>query len=154
MTRLRAANDQDFEQICTLMQELNPQGGTVADDHHRQLWQRVLGHHGTDVFVAEDEGELTGAITLHVLPNMTYQGAPYAVIENVITAARARGQGIGRALMEHALARADAAGCYKIMLQTNNDRGAAGFYRKLGFTSDVKTGMLYLIDANRKTAAD
>lgn len=111
---------------------------------------RVLRHPGTRVFGAFDRGfgggfggaGLRGMCSLHILPNMTYGARPYGLIENVITDAAVRGQGAGRAVMEHAIQMAWAGGAYKIMLLTGRARGASGFYERLGFSADEKFGMI------------
>ena len=101
----------------------------------------VLAHPGTRIIGAEVEGVVQSMLTLHVLPNVTYGGRPYALIENVVTAAAFRSQGLARKVMEVAIQTAWDADAYKIMLLTGQDAGARGFYEKLGFRADQKYGM-------------
>jgi GNAT superfamily N-acetyltransferase len=55
-------------------------------------------------------------------------------VEDVAVAPERQGQGIGRAMMEHALAECRKAGCYKLALSSNVKReGAHRFYESLGF---------------------
>ncbi|WP_370401540.1 GNAT family N-acetyltransferase [Sulfitobacter sp. JB4-11] len=103
---------------------------------------RVLTHPGTTVVGAEAGGRIIGMITLHLLPNVTWDARPYALIENVVTAAAHRGKGIGRQVMQGAIDRAWKADAYKIMLLTGEKRAARGFYEALGFGSEDKTGMV------------
>jgi GNAT superfamily N-acetyltransferase len=73
--------------------------------------------------------------------NLAKSGRPFAVVENVIVATAWRRKGIGRALVEHAVAAAREAGCYKLMLATGQESmrnrqfcGACGFSGdKVGF---------------------
>ena len=63
-----------------------------------------------------------------------YRCAPVAIVEDVIVERRARGHGVGRGMMEFAMNRARAKGCYKLMLSSNVQRGDAHrFYEALGF---------------------
>ena len=80
--------------------------------------------------------------TLHLLPNMTYGGRPYGLVENVVTLSAMQGQGLGRAVMEAVIAAAWEADAYKIMLLTGKEAGAKGFYYKLGFSNEQKFGMM------------
>ena len=80
-------------------------------------------------------------VTLHILPNMTRGGRPYALVENVVTLAAYRGQGYGRRVMQAAIAAAWAADCYKIMLLTGKTSAARGFYDALGFSTEEQWGM-------------
>ena len=76
-----------------------------------------------------------------ILPNTTYRGLPYALVENVVTLKRVQGKGFGRQLMEHVIEAAWQQDCYKIMLLTGQHAGARGFYERIGFSTDEKFGM-------------
>ncbi|WP_299043736.1 GNAT family N-acetyltransferase [uncultured Tateyamaria sp.] len=101
----------------------------------------LTSHSGTTVLGAFDGDVLTAMVTLHILPNMTHGGRPYALIENVVTHADHRGRGRGRQVMQAAIDAAWVAECYKIMLLTGRTANARGFYEKLGFGADEKWGM-------------
>lgn len=79
--------------------------------------------------------------TLHILPNMTQGGRPYAVVENGVTHSDHRGAGHGRVVMQAVIDAAWSADCYKIMLMTGRIAKARGFYEKLGFGADEKWAM-------------
>jgi N-acetylglutamate synthase-like GNAT family acetyltransferase len=135
----RIAKAGDLRAVQQLLHELNPDGGALSATLAE--WSAVLSHPGTFVWLADD-GEPVACLTLHILPNMTYAAAPYALIENVVTRKDQRGKGIGRELMRHALEQVDRAACYKVMLLTGAERGAKGFYRACGFSDSLKTGMV------------
>ena len=146
---VRPAVGADFQAICRLYAELQPKRPPPTDGRGERLWQDLLAHAGTTVFVLDEGNGPVAAVTLHVLPNLTYGGAPYALIENVITAAERRGKGLGHEIMAHALEQARSAGCYKAMLLTGLTRGAAGFSEKLGFTGNEKSGMIMRFGENQ-----
>ena len=102
----------------------------------------VLQHDGTSVFGAESEGRILAMVTVHILPNVTWGGRPYALVENVVTAKTHRNKGIAKTVMFAAIASAWEADCYKIMLLTSQARGAKGFYEAVGFGDDNKYGMV------------
>jgi GNAT superfamily N-acetyltransferase len=135
----RIAGAGDFHAVQHLLHQLNPDGGAASARFDQ--WSALLSHPGTTVWLA-DNGEPVACITLHILPNLTYAAAPYALIENVVTREDHRGQGIGRELMRHVLDHVDRAACYKVMLLTGADRGAKGFYLACGFSETLKTGMV------------
>ena len=141
---LRAARTEDFESAVALYGDYGDVVPVPRGPEGLALWQSIVEHPGTTVHVAVLEGRLVGAATLHVLPNMTYGGLPYALIENVITARDQRGKGIGSEVMERAIEAAWAAKVYKIMLLTGQDRADGAvrrFYEKLGFSTEDKHGM-------------
>lgn len=101
----------------------------------------VIAHPGTQIFAAFDGDEAVAMVTLHLLPNVTQGGRPYALIEHVVTAREQRKQGLGRAVMHKAIDAAWDADAYKIMLMTGKTAQARGFYEGLGFDADEKWGM-------------
>ncbi|MBM1688408.1 GNAT family N-acetyltransferase [Sulfitobacter geojensis] len=102
----------------------------------------VLDHPGTQVFGVFDGRELAAMVTLHLLPNVLWDGRPYGVIENVVTRASHQRRGYGRLVMQGAIDAAWDADAYKLMLMTGTGRGATGFYEALGFSSKDKFAMV------------
>ena len=143
--KVRLAGNEDFDQAVALLSEFGGEPPVPGGQEGLAVWRQIVGHAGTSVFVADTGSRFAGTVTLHVMPNLTYGGRPYGLIENVITAASHRGQGVGRLVMEAAIEAALKAGVYKIMLLTGKNRsdgGVTGFYEKLGFSADAKHGMI------------
>ncbi|MGB0504756.1 MAG: GNAT family N-acetyltransferase [Pikeienuella sp.] len=136
---IRPLNMTDFTDALALYRELM---GDIPVAEDFSAFQKLLTHDGLTIWGAEVKGAIVSMVTLHVMPNITFGSRPYALIENVVTAQRAQGTGIGRAVMEAAMEAAWAENAYKIMLLTGQDSGAKGFYEKLGFTGDQKHGMI------------
>ena len=105
-------------------------------------FEQVLAHPGTTVYGAEVDSGIQAMVTLHLLPNVTWNARPYGLVENVVTSKRYRGQGLGRAVLEAAIDAAWRAGAYKIMLLTGQKRGAKGFYESVGFSGEDKHAMV------------
>ena len=98
-------------------------------------WGRMLRSEMMSVVVAEVDGMVAASCTLAVVPNMTWRGRPYGVIENVATHPGHRRAGLGHAVLAEACARAWAADCYKVMLATGSTaEGTLRFYERAGFS--------------------
>ena len=141
---IRTACENDYRSVVALYNEFGGDFPTVDGPKGIKKWQEILDHPGTSIFVAEEDDLLVAVVSLHILPNMTFGGRPYALIENVITAKTYRGQGWGKKVMEQAIQKAWDADVYKIMLlssQKRKDGTARGFYENLGFSADEKFGM-------------
>ncbi|WP_085905679.1 GNAT family N-acetyltransferase [Kiloniella majae] len=160
---IRLARETDYAFAVELYAEFGGAVPGISGEEGLAQWRSLLAHPGTSVIVAVDqESEATAGkadkakaarqicapvcaiVTLHVLPNMTYLGRPYALIENVITSQEYRGQGLGRQVMARAIDMAWEANAYKIMLLTGKGRkdgGTKGFYESLGFSDEDKYGM-------------
>lgn len=139
--RLRLATIADFEQLNRLYKDLVGRIDVPSGEAGKARLTHVLDHPGTSITVAELDTQIVSMATLHLLPNMTFGGRSYGLVENVVTLRSHHGRGIGRAVMERIADRAWEADAYKIMLLTGKDLGARGFYEKLGYTGDEKHGM-------------
>ncbi len=134
---VRPLGPDDFDAALALYETLTGDGGVAGKERFGQL----LDHPGSTVFASEVAGSLTAMATLHILPNMTQNGRPYALVENVVSLGRVRNEGHARAVMQAVIDAAWDADCYKVMLLTGQDTGARSFYEKLGFRADQKFGM-------------
>ncbi|MEX0286499.1 MAG: GNAT family N-acetyltransferase [Paracoccaceae bacterium] len=139
---VRVLTQADWPEAEALYKDLT-EGDWIGD---AAMFATVLAHPGTTIWGLEQEGRLLAMATLHILPNVTYGGRPYALVENVVTATRARGLGCGRQVMTRLAEEARAAGCYKVMLLTGQGRAARGFYEALGYSADEKWGMILRFD--------
>jgi len=104
---------------------------------------------GTQLVVAELAGELVCTFQIDILAGLSRGGARRLQIEAVRVARHHRGQGIGRAAMEWAIAHAQEHDCALVQLTTDKSRTAAHqFYLSLGFTASHEGMKLQL---NRPT---
>jgi GNAT superfamily N-acetyltransferase len=95
---------------------------------------------GSCILLALQGDQPVATCALVIVPNLTRQATPYALIENVVTHAGHRNQGHGKAVLADACTCAWAAGCYKVMLLTgSNEAATLQFYHRAGF-AQTKTG--------------
>lgn len=88
------------------------------------------------LLVAEIEGRVVGTLQLTFIPSITRLGAWRAQVEGVRVASEARGEGLGRLLMEESIRRARDRGCLLLQLTTDKSRpDALRFYESLGFVA-------------------
>lgn len=137
---IRALHSGDFAAALRLYRILTRDPVPVSDS--RAAFDAVLSHSGTTVFGMEHEGGIIAMTTLHLLPNMTSGGRPYALVENVVTDTEYRGQGVGRQVLQACIDHAQSEDAYKVMLLTGDARGVRGFYEKLGFSGHEKHGLV------------
>jgi hypothetical protein len=95
---------------------------------------------GSAIFLGLRADAVVTTCTLIIVPNLTRGGAPYALIENVVTDARHQKRGYGKLVLKAAVAAAWRHGCYKVMLLTGSrDPATLRFYEDVGFEQS-KTG--------------
>jgi predicted N-acetyltransferase YhbS len=149
MATVRAATKNDIPRILELYRQLSittapaeiNQKPSLED--YRRVFARISAVPGLELLVAE-EGKVVGSVVLFIAPNLSHNGLPWALVENVIVDQKYRRQGIGKLLMDYAIARAKEAGCYRIGLSSDKTRREAHqFYRALGFTASAHGFRLY-----------
>jgi GNAT superfamily N-acetyltransferase len=145
MVDVRGATVEDVAGLCALLVQLPVDSpGDVPIDRAREVLPAILAQDARLLLVACDGDRIVGTTDVIVVPNLTHGGKPYANVENVVVDASVRGQGIGRALMEAAIAHARAHGCYKVGLTSNLARTAAHqLYESLGFEASAHGYRLY-----------
>lgn len=137
---IRRAEQNDLPALLALYRHLNADEPEMAPDIAAGRFAEIVAQPGMTVLTGVSGETLTSSVTLVVIPNLTRGGAPYALIENVVTHAEYRKRGHARALITDAFERAWGAGCYKVMLLTGSkDPATLKFYQGCGFKQD-KTG--------------
>lgn len=150
MAIVRAATEEDIPRILELYRELvittseAEKGQSPSQDDYQRIFADIRDHSGHALLVAEEQGEVAGSVVLLIVPNLSHEALPWAVVENLVVDQRYQGKGFGRLLMEYAIARAKEAGCYKIGLSSDKRRPEAHrFYRSLGFKASAHGFRLY-----------
>jgi GNAT superfamily N-acetyltransferase len=98
-----------------------------------------------ELVVASLGERVVGVLQLTFIPYLTNQGAWRALIEGVRVDSGVRSAGVGKALLEWAIARARERGCRMVQLTTDKSRAdAKRFYEKLGFVASHEGMKLHL----------
>jgi GNAT superfamily N-acetyltransferase len=106
------------------------------DDAYWKAFEQIAADPRNRLVVAEADGQVAGTLQLTLLPGMSRHGMLRAQIEAVRIAAPQRGQGLGRAMIEWAIAQAREQGCGLVQLTSDKRRpDAVRFYESLGFTA-------------------
>jgi len=137
---IRPAASGDLPGLTTLYRHLNPTDPVLDETMAEERFSAILAQPGMTVFIGFAGDLAASTATLIVVPNLTRNGASYALIENVVTHADHRQRGHAGAVIGHAVTEAWKAGCYKVMLLTGSTNPATHrFYENCGFLRD-KTG--------------
>lgn len=129
---VRVATVEDAAALAPLLQQLGardplPDTALLTLALGNQLPSRVT-------LVAERNGALLGTCTLHLIEHIAHGFARSAILEDMVVDSRARGQGIGQALIARAVEWARDWKCYKLALSSHQDREMAHrFYAAMGF---------------------
>ena len=146
MTTIREATEVDLPRIVELLNQLSidsPREDAAYD--YSAAFRAVDADPRQTLLVIKDEaGRVDGTLALVIVPNLSYQGRPWAVIENVVVDDSARGLRLGEQLMTHAIELARTAGCFRVGLTSNKQRHEAHrFYERLGFVATHEGYKIY-----------
>ena len=127
---VREAAPDDATRLAPLLGEL---GYPVDANGLASRMRRMFERDDQKVLIAEREGHALGLLALHVFPVLAYD-RDLAMIMALVVTERARGLGVGRALIDRAEAIGRARGASRLMVTTHNRRADAhAFYERLGF---------------------
>lgn len=141
--QIRPIQPYELSSLLDLYKHLSPTDPQPDEEQLQQVWQQILSDPKIICWVVDLEGKLIASCILVVVPNLTRNARPYALIENVVTHTDYRRQGIGKRLLQQVLQFAWSQDCYKVMLLSGVDRKEAHqFYEQVGFRRDRKVGFL------------
>jgi len=116
------------------------------DAHKRGLARIIEAPNIGAVLVARLDENIVGMVNL-LFTISTALGEQVALLEDMFVLAHARGNGIGTELISAAISFAEAQGCQRITLLTDNDNFAAQrFYAKQGFSVSRMVPMRLSLD--------
>jgi GNAT superfamily N-acetyltransferase len=141
---LRELEQGDLDALLEVYRLLHPKDDPLPPRAElERIWERICGDPGLIYIGAFTGSRLVATCTAAIVPNLTRGARPYAIIENVVTHPDFLRQGLGSAVMQELLSRCWAKGCYKAMLLSARERGAAHeFYERNGFDRHAKQGFI------------
>lgn len=153
---VRRASQGDLDALLGLYRQLSADNAGTERARAEQALSQLNEMAGIHLLVAELDEHVVGTVTLVVVPNLTHNARPWAQVENMVVDESFRGSGAGRMLIEECLRLAESAGCYKVQLQSGNQRRTAendahGFYAHLGFAPS-SVGFRYYLDRGERDA--
>lgn len=120
------------DELVEAFERLTPQLSSSNPPPAREALEEIVASPATMLFVARAEGRIVGSLTLALFRIPT---GLRAWIEDVVVDDAVRGNGVGAALNEAALAHARAVGARTVDLTSRPSREAANrLYQRLGFT--------------------
>lgn len=136
---VRRARPGDASHVFALVEQL---GYTPDHRGFDEIFAQVVRHPEAAVFVAVEGLRVIGYLAMSQRPQIRLGGRA-AHIDELVVDERRRGEGVGTALLEAALAWARGLGCKRVDLSTARSRSSyqRGFYVGHGFT-EVDSALL------------
>lgn len=137
---------EDFNGLMELYMQLHDNSMPKKTPEIIQLWNRILKDKEHHIIIAEEDGKVVSSCVCVIIPNLTHNQRPYAVIENVITDKDYRNKGLATACLNYAKEIAVKVNCYKLMLLTGSKKESTlKFYERAGYNQNDKTAFIQWI---------
>lgn len=137
---IREIAENDFDDLMKLYVQLGNNPIPQKSEDVLAVWNKILQNKDYHIVVADVDGTVVSTCTCIIIPNLTHNQRPYAVVENVVTDQNFRGKGYATLCLDFAKEIAIKNNCYKLMLMTGSKKEATlNFYRNAGYTDKTKT---------------
>lgn len=132
---IRLAGESDLSWLLDMYTALDMVPEAQLDaDKALERFRLMCSYPNYKVYVCEQAGVAVGTFSLLLVDGLAHGGRPHGIVEDVVVTAGLRGSGLGRTMMDFAMARCAEAGCYKMGLSSHLRRDDAHrFYEGLGF---------------------
>lgn len=143
---IREITENDFDGLMKLYMQLHNNPMPEKTDDMLNIWNKILNEKDHHIIVAEEDGKIVSSCVCVIVPNLTHNQQPYALIENVITDVLYRNKGLATQCLEYAKELAIKENCYKLMLLTGSKKESTlNFYERAGYNKNDKTAFIQWI---------
>ena len=143
---IREITGRDFDGLMKPYMQLHNNPMPEKTSEIMELWSRILDDKKHHIIVAEADSRIVSSCVCVIIPNLTHNQQPYALIENVVTDEAYRKQGYASRCLSFAKEIAIRENCYKLMLMTGSkEESTLNFYENAGYNRIDKTGFVQWI---------
>ena len=128
MGNIREINDDDLDMLQDVLSNLSKVGLGPSE---ARLIHDIRKHREVMTYGYFEDDRLVGTISLLIEQKFIHKGGLVGHIEDVAVQSDCGGQGIGQALVAHAVEKCRERGCYKVILDCAEN--LVVFYEKSGF---------------------
>ncbi|GAH34488.1 unnamed protein product, partial [marine sediment metagenome] len=117
----------DLSQLIKLLGQLT----TVGNPNHNNIKPSIYDNIYVATIIHNKKEIIIGCVTILIEDKIIHNGGKVGHIEDVVVSNDYRGKGIGKIIINHCVALAKESGCYKVILDCNEEN--TKFYEKCGF---------------------
>ena len=140
---LREAVKEDLDKLLNLYLFLHEKNIPENSDYLENTWKTIIEDINHHIIVNEVNGKIVSSCVCVIIPNLTRNIRPYALIENVVTNENYRGKGYATECLNYAKEIAIKNNCYKMMLLTGiKNENTLAFYKNAGYNSNDKIAFI------------
>lgn len=137
---VREIKFEELNELLKLYLYLHEKNIPEDNDHLKNTWNEIMNDKNYHIIVNEIDNKIVSSCVLIIIPNLTRNVSPYAIIENVVTNEDYRNKGYATECLDYASEIAEKEKCYKIMISTSSkDEPTLNFYKNAGYDGNEKT---------------
>lgn len=144
---VREALKEDLNELLNLYLFLHEKNIPENSEHLENTWKTIIEDINHHIVVKEINGKIVSSCVCVIIPNLTRNIRPYALIENVVTNEGYCGKGYATECLNYAKEIAIKNNCYKMMLLTGTkNENTLAFYKSAGYNSDDKIAFIQWLE--------
>ena len=144
---VREAVKEDLDELLNLYLFLHEKNIPKKSEYLENTWKTIIEDINHHIVVKEINGKIVSSCVCVIVPNLTRNIRPYALIENVVTNEGYRGKGYATECLNYAKEAAIKNNCYKMMLLTGTkNENTLAFYKSAGYNSDDKIAFIQWLE--------
>ena len=144
---VREAVKKDLDELLNLYLFLHEKNIPKNSEYLENTWKTIIEDINHHIVIKEINGKIVSSCVCVIVPNLTRNIRPYALIENVVTHEEHRGKGYATDCLHYAREIAIENNCYKIMLLTGTkNKSTLAFYKNADYNNEDKTAFIQWID--------
>ena len=144
---VREAIKKDLNELLNLYLFLHEKNIPENSEHLENTWKTIIEDINHHIVVKEINGKIVSSCVCVIVPNLTRNIRPYALIENVVTNEGYCGKGYATECLNYAKEIAIKNNCYKMMLLTGTkNENTLAFYKSAGYNSDDKIAFIQWLE--------
>ena len=133
----------DLPNILDIYTHLHDNAISDIDRDTLTLWHKIINDPNHHIIVGVIDSTIVATCVLMIVPNLTNNKKPYALVENVVTLPAYRNNGYATKILDYAKNIAIDNKCYKIMLMTGSKKDTTlNFYEQAGYNRNDKTAFI------------
>lgn len=144
---VREIHENELNALLELYLFLHEDSVPRMTEHLKNTWQDITADRNHHIIVNEIEGKIVASCVCVIIPNLTRNIRPYALIENVVTHEDFRNKGYATECLHYARKIAEKENCYKMMLLTGSKKESTlQFYKHAGYNNGDKTAFIQWLE--------
>ena len=147
MIMVREAIKKDLNELLNLYLFLHEKNIPENSEYLENTWKTIIEDINHHIVVNEVNGKIVSSCVCVIVPNLTRNIRPYALIENVVTNEEYHRKGYATECLNYAKEIAIKNNCYKMMLLTGTkSENTVAFYKNAGYNSDDKIAFIQWLE--------